>query len=102
MHFTNLKTSIALVLSLVSLPAFADIYEFIDDAGVSHFSDTLDHDNYVLIIKTEQAITEATPIAANSPLLALPPAEVISLSLSQQQIIAQIELSAKNNQLDSV
>lgn len=36
MHYLYLKTSIVLVLSLVSLPAFADIYEYIDNEGISH------------------------------------------------------------------
>ena len=45
MHHFNLKTSIALILSLVSLPTFADIYEYIDEAGVSHYSDTPDNEH---------------------------------------------------------
>lgn len=61
MHYIHLKTSIALVLSLVSLPAFADIYEYIDEAGVSHYSDTPDDEQFVLIIKTEVAAAEVEP-----------------------------------------
>ena len=34
MPFIHLKTLIILVLCLIALPAFADIYEYIDEAGI--------------------------------------------------------------------
>jgi soluble lytic murein transglycosylase-like protein len=110
MHIIHLKTSIVLVLSLVSLPAFADIYEYIDEAGVSHYSDTPDDEQFVLIIKTEVVAAEvaasaAPPVApSNSPTIPQN-TDATSLGMSQPfqtaQLIAQIEQSAKNNQLDS-
>ena len=48
-HF-YFKTLIILILNLVSISAFADIYEYIDEAGASHYSDTPDDAKYVLII----------------------------------------------------
>lgn len=108
MHSFYLKTSIVLALSLVSLPAFADIYEYIDEAGVSHYSDTPDNEKFVLIIKTEEVAvaTEASPEAPSNLLVTTRhtdsktvPAESANLKLLQ--LIAHIEQSAKNNQLDS-
>lgn len=106
MHYFNLKTSIALFICLVSLPAFADIYEYIDEAGVSHFSDAPNDANYVLIIKTEEMIVETKPpsaatLAPSSQPDAIQNADNMTLNLTQPQLIAQIAQSAKNNQLDS-
>lgn len=105
MHYIHLKTSIALVLSLVSLPAFADIYEYIDEAGVSHYSDTPDNEQFVLIIKTEVAVAETAtldrPVAPSHPSTITQNTDATSLGMTRPQLIAQIEESAKNNQLDS-
>jgi soluble lytic murein transglycosylase-like protein len=101
MHYFYLKTSIVLTLSLVSLPAFADIYEYIDEAGVSHYSDTPDSEDYVLIIKSDEVIAEAAPVAPSRPPATSQNADTTSLSMTQPQLFAQIEQSAKNNQLDS-
>lgn len=101
MYYYHLKASIVLVLSLVSLPAFADIYEYIDEAGVSHYSDTPDDASYVLIIKTEEVIAEIAPVAPSSSPAVVQNTENTALNMTQPQLIAQIEQSAKNNQLDS-
>jgi soluble lytic murein transglycosylase-like protein len=110
MHIIHLKTSIVLVLSLVSLPAFADIYEYIDEAGVSHYSDTPDDEQFVLIIKTEVVAAEvaasaAPPVAPSNPPIITQNTDATNLSMTPPfqtaQLIAQIEQSAKNNQLDS-
>lgn len=99
-HF-HLKTLVFLFSSLVSLPAFADIYEYIDEAGVGHYSDTPDDKKYVLIIKSEEVIAEATTTAPDSSPVATQPSDNTNLTMTQPQLVAQIEQSAKNNQLDS-
>jgi soluble lytic murein transglycosylase-like protein len=106
MHHFHLKALTVLALSLVSLSAFADIYEYIDEAGVSHYSDTPDDEHFVLIIKTELPAAEVAPELATAVALNNPPtisqnANVTRLGMTQPQLIAQIEQSAKNNQLDS-
>ena len=104
MPFIHLKTSIILVLYLVALPAFADIYEYIDEAGISHYSDSPNDASYVLIIKIEPVIVETTPSTQQSTLATAQlehPTVITSLSMTQPQLLAQIQQSALNHHLDS-
>lgn len=105
MHYIHLKISIALIFSLVSLSAFSDIYEYIDEAGVSNYSDTPDDERFVLIIKTEVAAAEVSavvaPVAPSNQSTITQLSESAPTGMTKPQLIAQIEQSAKNNQLDS-
>ena len=105
-----LKSSItlflAIIISLCSHSAYADIYEYIDEAGITHYSDTLNHgidgnDNYVLILKSE---VEVKPEVAKAEAVADKPNTTTStnnLTLTQPQLLAQIAQSAQNNQVES-
>ena len=105
-----LKSSItlflAIIISLCSHSAYADIYEYIDEAGITHYSDTPNHgidgnDNYVLILKSE---VEVKPEVAKTEAVADNPnttASTNSLTLTPPQLLAQIAQSAHNNQIDS-
>lgn len=92
--------------------AFADIYEYIDEAGVTHYSDAPNndnngHDNYVLILKSEESVKSELPVAEASPDNTLTSASSTTkpstdkLALTPPQLLAQIEQSALNHQLDS-
>ena len=82
---------------LTPCAAFADVYEYIDEAGIAHFSDVPIDERYMLVIKTEDT---AGIVAVNrKPDPALYP-DTLSVAITQPQILAQIEQSAQNNQLD--
>ena len=91
---------------LLSHAAHADIYEYIDEAGITHYSDTPNHgiygnDNYVLILKSE---VEVKPEVAKAEAAADNPnitASTNSLTLTPPQLLAQIAQSAQNNQVES-
>ena len=100
-----LKSSITLFLaissSVCSHSAYADIYEYINEAGISHYSDAPSNDNYVLILKSEVPATSelatAEAVADNTNTTA----STNSLTLTPPQLLAQIAQSAHNNQIDS-
>lgn len=85
-----------IVSTLIHCSAFADVYEHTDEAGIIHFSDTPVNERYVLILKSE----ESTTTTADTKLGASQYSTITSTVLTQPQLIAQIELSAQNNQLD--
>lgn len=81
--------------------AIADIYEYIDEAGITHYSDAPSNDNYVLILKSDQPANASA--SSNNPDSNL---EVLAnrhstATLSSPQLLAQIEQSALNHQLSS-
>lgn len=82
----------------LSFSAVADVYEYIDDSGTAHFSDTLIDERYVLILKSELPVAEITP---ENNLPTTSPANNFTPLRTQPQLLAQIEQSALNNQLDS-
>ena len=102
-----LKSSIilfvAILSSVCSYSAYADIYEYIDEAGIAHYSDAPNNDNngndhYVLILKSELAVTSEVPVtevAANNTTTS-----PNKLTLTPPQLLAQIAQSAHNNQID--
>ena len=52
-----------LISSICTHTAYADIYEYIDESGVAHYSDVPNNDdnhNYVLILKSEVPVAEVT------------------------------------------
>ena len=97
---------LAILISLCSHSAYADIYEYIDEAGITHYSDNPNHgidgnDNYVLILKSE---VEVKPEVAKAEAVADNPnttASTNSRTLTPPQLLAQIAQSAHNNQIDS-
>lgn len=99
MNFSVLKLVFLISLSSLLTPyiAYADVYEYIDDEGNTHLSDTPNDERYVLIFKSEVLSAEtqinnaiSNTLSTNTPRLLTPP-----------ELLAQIELSALNNQLDS-
>ena len=117
-----LKSSIIVFLSIISAvcshSAYADIYEYIDEAGITHYSDVPNNDgnnHYVLILKSEtpvkpeapiseSPVTEATadkPNTTASPHNATTDNLTLSTTLTPPQLLAQIEQSAHNNQIES-
>jgi Domain of unknown function (DUF4124) len=95
-----LKPSITLFLvisiSLCSHSALADIYEYIDEAGITHYSDTPNNgidgnDNYVLILKSEVEVkpeVAKTEAAADNPNTT---ASTNSLTLTQPARVGRTE-----------
>lgn len=75
--------------------SYADVYEYIDEEGNVHFSDSPSHDGYVLISASEQPAFVENEIVANDKL------PIQELLITPSQLQAQIEQSAQNNQLDS-
>jgi soluble lytic murein transglycosylase-like protein len=101
---------IALILTscgLVPFAAQADVFEYIDEAGITHYADTLINNSYVLIIKSELPITESTQLSTlntassddNLTDSLTSPSPI--LFLAPPQLLAQIAQSAQNNHLDS-
>ena len=97
--------------ALASNQAIADIYEYMDEAGLTHYSDapnngTDGNKHYVLILKSEDPVKSEAPIsespvteatADNSNTTASPD----KLILTPPQLLAHIQQSALNHQLDS-
>lgn len=83
-----------LILFSIAPIVHADIYEYIDAEGIAHYSDAPNHEDYVLIIKAEEVHAESsqtkntTSYALEQPILSPP------------QLMAHIEQSAQNNQVD--
>lgn len=90
-----LLTGSILVGSLASCLASADVYEYIDEEGITHLSDVPADNRYVLILKS------AVPVVAMDNKLSAPQSATFATALTQPQLLAHIEQSAQNNQLDS-
>jgi soluble lytic murein transglycosylase-like protein len=92
-----LLLSLALFGSLTPCAAFADVYEYVDEAGITHFSDVPVDERYMLIIKSEEVVglvaTSIKPNPLQSP-------DTFTVTLTHPHLLAQIEQSAQNNQLD--
>jgi soluble lytic murein transglycosylase-like protein len=99
-----MKTSIQLfgilLLALQALAVHADVYEYIDEQGVAHYSNVPNDARYQLIIK-EATITHAKATEANSNATQRLATRKLNVASPAPEIIAQIERSATNNQLDS-
>ena len=97
---------LAILICLCSHSAYADIYEYIDETGITHYSDmpsngTDGNDNYVLILKSEVEVKLEAPVteaAADNPNTTT---STNNLNLTPPPLLAQIEQSAQNHQLDS-
>ena len=100
MHKLIIILCFAVISCVCSHAAFADIYEYIDKDGITHYSDALSNDNYVLILKSEVPAAEA---AADYPSTTASTDNLTSAtaSLTPPQLLAQIEQSAHNNQIES-
>ena len=85
-----------ILICLTSFSAFADVYEYIDEAGVSHLSDSPTDERYVMIFQSEVIATASDEITTAASLQPRLPA-----NFTTSQLFAQIEQSARNNQLDS-
>ncbi len=85
---------LCVILCSIALPAQADIYEYIDEEGIAHYSDAPNHEQYVLILKSEEVIAEADLNNTNRTATQEHPI------LSPPQLMAHIEQSAQNNQVD--
>jgi Transglycosylase SLT domain/Domain of unknown function (DUF4124) len=100
---------VAILISLCCHSAYADIYEYIDEAGISHYSDTPNsgtdgNDNYVLILKSEvevkPEIAKAEAVADNPNTTASTNSLTLTRPVTPNQLLAQIAQSALNNQID--
>ena len=113
----------AIVISLCSHSAYADVYEYMDDAGISHYSDNPNNgidgiygnDKYVLILKSELETKPELPAVAATPdnttasavartitdTTATDKRKPTSASLTPSQLLAQIQQSAMNHQINS-
>lgn len=81
----------------MTLTAYADIYEYVDEFGVAHYSDIPDHEHYALVLKTR-------PLAANN--VTSPKKQTKQRAKTEQtaqppQLLAKIKQSAQNNQIKS-
>ena len=100
--------SLTLISGLCAHTAYANIYEYIDEAGVAHYSDAPNEDgnkHYVLILKSEtpkpevpESQLQVTEAATDNPHATASPDK---LTITPPQLLAQIAQSAQNNQLDS-
>jgi Domain of unknown function (DUF4124) len=98
------------IISLCPHSAYADIYEYIDETGITHYSDTPNNgtdgnDNYVLILKSEvevkPEVAKAEAAADNPNTTASTNSRTLTQPVTPSQLLAQIQQSAQNNQLDS-
>ena len=113
MHKPLIILCFAVISCICSHSAYADIYEYIDEAGITHYSDAPNNDgnnHYVLILKSEAPIKPeipATEAAADKPNTTASPHNAttdnltLSTTLTPPQLLAQIEQSAFNNQIES-
>ena len=104
-----------ILLCLSASPAFADVYEYIDEEGLVHLTDAPGDDRYVLILKSEVIASTPDPTTTATTTanlqLSLPADSTTNLTssltpnltanLTPSQLTAQIAQSASNNQLDS-
>ena len=102
-------------LCLCSPSALADVYEYIDEAGLVHLSDVQIDARYVMILKSEVIAARPDPTTTATTTanlqLSLPADSTTNLTssltpnltanLTPSQLTAQIAQSAINNQLDS-
>jgi len=97
MSFSLFKLTLLVSLGGLLTPhtGHADAYEYIDDGGNIHLSDTPNDERYVLIFKSE-ALLDGTPINNT-----VPHASSTTPPFTPPELLAPIELSALNNQLDS-
>jgi len=99
---------------IFSATAFADMYGYTDEAGFSHYSNVPTDNRYVLILSTPSDTAElAEPnnlnitqnsISTQNTSESLPSNQALVLpthELTPTQLLAQIEQSAINNQLNS-
>lgn len=98
-----LLTILFSVYFLSPLSAAAEVYESVDEEGVSHYSDTANNESYVLILKSElpviisnQTNTQDTASTIDTGIATSP-----HTSQASPQLLAQIAQSAQNNQVDS-
>lgn len=119
-----IKLCLVIFSSVLTHTAFADIYEYIDEAGVAHYSDVPNngidgHDNYVLILKSELPATVSTNSnstdtnhTTDNTLTAASASDTLNptlgdtlnnttATLTPSQLLAQIEQSALNHQVES-
>lgn len=91
-----------LLLSWFSLPSYADAYEYIDEEGVIHFTDSPNHEQYVLVIKNDDLSSEVIKdlkIASVNSTTQINE-DVNGVLPSQSELSELIAKSAKNNNLD--
>ena len=110
MHKSSISLFLAILISLCSHSAYADIYEYIDEAGITHYSDAPNHgtdgnENYVLILKSEvevkPEVAKAEAVADNPNTTASTNSLTLTPPVTPPQLLAQIAQSAHNNQIDS-
>ena len=115
MHKPLIILWIAVISGVCSRTAFADIYEYIDEAGIAHYSDapnngTDGNNDYVLILKAEDPVkpeaqiseTQVTEATSDNPNTTASPHNTATdkLTLTPPQLLAQIQQSAHNHQID--
>ena len=98
MNYKLIKSLVTAFCCFLSLTAYADVYEFIDEAGNTHLSDAPADERYALILKTELPIAETATDNTRTNLLST---KSYTLPITSPLLLAQIEQSALNNQLDS-
>ena len=81
-----------LIISVCCHSAYADIYEYIDEAGITHYSDVPNNgidgnDNYVLILKSE---VEVKPEVAKAEAVADNPNTTASTNSEGQAAAAAV------------
>lgn len=102
MIIEHLKLLPFICLSLLPLIAQADIYEYVDATGVSHYSDVPDHGGYVLILKTAPTQSSSVADSTAKKQTSKTTNRHARLPLSAQpELLAQIAQSAQNNQIQS-
>lgn len=94
----KLKLFALTFLWLISFNTYADVYEYIDEEGNIHLTDAPADARYVLIVKTEEVVA---PLPTTNAIENNLGNDAHALSLSPPQLLAQVEQSAQNNQLDS-
>lgn len=92
---------LSILLAFIGVSVFphaacADIYAYTDSAGVSHLTNSPDHEGYVLIVKAADASSLSATSGQASSLIGKSKTEN-----TPPQLLAQIEQSAQSNQIQS-
>lgn len=96
----KLKLFTLIFLWLIPFNTYADVYEYIDEEGNIHLTDAPADARYVLIVKTDEVVAPA-PLPTVNAIENKLGKDAPALTLSPPQLLAQVEQSAQNNQLDS-
>lgn len=96
----KIRALLAILLCGISLSTYADVYEYIDEMGSTHFSDARTDERYVLIFRSDDTAITDDALLAETTHQKDSSVDVSALRLTPTELLNQIAQSALNNQLD--